>query len=101
LWHSTSLVRWIVSSPKDSPPQAEFPNSRAPVEASLREARSATSSPNSASELAQAHGLRGYDAVRLAAAQCVADEELVLVTGDIELAAAAKAVGIAVSITNA
>ena len=54
-----------------------------------------------AGELAQAHGLRGYDAVHLAAAQSIADHELVLVTGDIDLAAAAQSVGIAVSITTA
>jgi len=54
-----------------------------------------------AGELAQAHGLRGYDAVHLAAAQSVADDDLVLITGDIDLAAAAQSVGIAVSITTA
>jgi len=54
-----------------------------------------------AGELAQAHGLRGYDAVHLAAAQSIADDDLVLVTGDVDLAAAAQSVGIAVSITTA
>jgi len=54
-----------------------------------------------AGELAQAHGLRGYDAVHLAAAQSIADDDLVLITGDIDLAAAAQSVGIAVSITTA
>ena len=54
-----------------------------------------------AGELAQVHGLRGYDAVHLAAAQSVADDDLVLITGDIDLAAAAQSVGIAVSITTA
>ncbi len=55
---------------------------------------------HAAGGVAQAHLLRGYDAVHLAAAQSVADEDLVLITGDIELAAAAQAVGIAVSITR-
>ena len=50
----------------------------------------------SAGELAQQHGLRGYDAVHLAAALAVADDDLVLVTGDVDLASAAKAAGIAV-----
>jgi uncharacterized protein len=55
----------------------------------------------SAGELAQQHGLRGYDAVRLAAALAVADDDLVLVTGDVDLAAAAQAAGIAVSVVTA
>lgn len=55
----------------------------------------------SAGELAQQHGLRGYDAVHLAAALAVADDDLVLVTGDIELAAAAQAAGIALSVLTA
>ena len=55
----------------------------------------------SAGELAQQHGLRGYDAVHLAAALAVADDDLVLVTGDVELAAAAQAAGIAVSVVQA
>jgi uncharacterized protein len=53
-----------------------------------------------AGELAQAHGLRGYDAVHLAASSAVADSDVVLVSGDIDLANAAKSIGIAVSITN-
>lgn len=53
-----------------------------------------------AGELAQAHGLRGYDAVHLAAALAVADSDVVLVTGDSDLAEAANSIGIAVSITN-
>ncbi len=56
---------------------------------------------HTAGELAQAHGLRGYDAVHLAAAAAVAEGDLVVVTGDSDLAAAATATGIAVSITNA
>lgn len=54
-----------------------------------------------AGELAQSHGLRGYDAVHLAAAIAVADRDLVLVTGDASLAAAAAAVGLSVSNTHA
>ena len=51
-------------------------------------------------ELAQAYGLRGYDAVHLAAASAIADSDVVLVTGDSVLANAANSIGIAVSITN-
>ncbi len=54
-----------------------------------------------AGELAQAHGLRGYDAVHLAAASAVADSDVVLVTGDADMANAANSIGIAASITNA
>jgi uncharacterized protein len=53
-----------------------------------------------AGELAQAHGLRGYDAVHLAAASAVADSDVVLVTSDSDLAKAANSIGIAVSIPN-
>lgn len=53
-----------------------------------------------AGELAQSHGLRGYDAVHLAAARAVADSDLVLVTGDIDLAAAASALGVSVAATT-
>ena len=52
-----------------------------------------------AGELAQSHGLRGYDAVHLAGASAVADSDVVLVTGDSDLANAANSIGIAVSIT--
>ena len=55
----------------------------------------------SAGELAQQRGLRGYDAVHLAAALAVADDDLVLITGDLELATAAQAAGIAVSVVTA
>lgn len=55
----------------------------------------------SAGELAQLHALRGHDAVHLAAALAVADDDLVLVTGDVELATAAQAAGIAVSVVTA
>ncbi len=40
----------------------------------------------SAGDLAQTHGLRGYDAVHLASAALIHDEELVLVTGVRDLA---------------
>jgi uncharacterized protein len=54
-----------------------------------------------AGELAQAHGLRGYDAMHLAAALAVVDNDVVLITGDSDLAKAANSIGIAVSVTNA
>lgn len=47
--------------------------------------------------LAQEHGLRGDDAVHLAAVNAVADGDLVLVTGDADLAAAAIALGVPVA----
>jgi uncharacterized protein len=53
-----------------------------------------------AGELAQAHGLRGYDALHLAAASAVSGSDFVLVTGDSDLAKAANSIGIAVSVTN-
>jgi predicted nucleic acid-binding protein len=51
----------------------------------------------SAGELAEQHALRGYDAVHLAAALAVADDDVVLVSGDGELAAAARAAGLVVA----
>jgi predicted nucleic acid-binding protein len=45
--------------------------------------------------LAHTHGLRAYDAVHLASAASVADDEFVLVAADSELIAAARAIGIA------
>ena len=54
-----------------------------------------------AGALAWTQGLRGYDAVHLAAGLNVADDDAVFVTGDSNLAAAAQALGIAVSNTNA
>ena len=53
----------------------------------------------SAGELAELHALRGYDAVHLAAALSVGDAELVVVTGDRELARAASAAGLSVAST--
>lgn len=53
-----------------------------------------------AGRLAQDHALRGYDAVHLAAALSVADDDLVLITGDHELAAAALDLGLGVAETG-
>ncbi len=50
-----------------------------------------------AGHLAELHGLRGYDAVHLAAADRVRDPELVVVTGDRPLLTAAAAEGMATS----
>lgn len=47
-----------------------------------------------AGALAEAHGLRGYDAVHLAAANRVADADLVLVAGDRQILAAAASAGL-------
>ncbi len=54
---------------------------------------------HNAGELAKAHQLRGYDAVHLAAAVSAVDAELVLVTGDNDLAGAARSLGIPVALT--
>lgn len=51
-------------------------------------------------ELAQRFGLRGYDAVHLAAGLAMNDDEVVLVTGDHDLAAAARAAGMAMALTT-
>jgi uncharacterized protein len=53
-----------------------------------------------AGELAQAHRLRGYDAVHLAAAVAALDTELVLVTGDEDLAGAGRAQGLPVALVG-
>jgi len=50
-----------------------------------------------AGELAEAHGLRGYDAVHLAAAQRAADSDFVVVAGDQALLRAAEAVGLSIA----
>lgn len=47
-----------------------------------------------AGDLAEDFALRGYDAVHLASAEAIADEDAVLVTADTELAAAAASLGI-------
>ena len=54
----------------------------------------------SAGQLAEAHSLRGYDAVHLASATIASDAELVLVTGDQHLGSAAKEIGISVALTT-
>jgi hypothetical protein len=48
-----------------------------------------------AGALAEAAALRGYDAVHLAAAESIADGDLVMVAGDTALNAAAGALGLA------
>lgn len=53
-----------------------------------------------AGALAQDRGLRGYDAVHLAAAVAIADDQTVLVTGDGDLASAAGEMGLAVALTT-
>lgn len=55
---------------------------------------------STAGRLAQDHELRGYDAVHLAAALAVADDDLVLVTDDAELATAAALEGLSVATSN-
>lgn len=53
-----------------------------------------------AGELAEEHGLRGYGAVHLAAGLAVDDDDVVFVTGDADLAQAARAEGMAVALTT-
>lgn len=53
-----------------------------------------------AGAMAQQHALRGYDAVHLAAAERVADETTVLLSGDRELGNAARALGLVVADTS-
>ena len=53
-----------------------------------------------AGELAELHALRGYDAVHLAAAERIADDTTVVVSGDRELLAAAGTLGLAVADTS-
>jgi len=50
-----------------------------------------------AGELAETQGLRGYDAVHLAAAERAADNDFVLVAGDRALLTSAAAVGLTVA----
>jgi predicted nucleic acid-binding protein len=50
-----------------------------------------------AGQLAETHGLRGYDAVHLAAAHRVHDPDLVLVAGDHALLTAATADGMSIA----
>jgi hypothetical protein len=49
--------------------------------------------------LAEAHALRGYDAVHLAAAEALGGQEVILVAGDGALCQAAEALGLAVART--
>lgn len=51
-----------------------------------------------AGELAEAAGLRGYDVVHLAAAESMADPDLVVVTGDGPLRNAARDLGLATAV---
>lgn len=53
-----------------------------------------------AGDVAQDFGLRGFDAVHVAAAQLLDSREVVMVTGDRELATAAAKCGLAVAITS-
>lgn len=55
---------------------------------------------HAAGQLAEDHALRGYDAVHLAAALRLAADDLVLVTGDRDLASAGDAVGLNVAPTS-
>ena len=50
-----------------------------------------------AGDLAELHGLRGYDAVHLASFERVADENVVLLTFDEDLRIAARSLGLAVA----
>jgi predicted nucleic acid-binding protein len=52
-----------------------------------------------AGSLAESHALRGYDALHLAAAEFVKDNELVFVSGDANLCEAANQIGIPVART--
>ena len=54
-----------------------------------------------AGDLAQHHGLRGYDAIHLAGAERLDDHEVVFAACDAELLQAATGLGIAVSATTA
>ena len=55
-----------------------------------RQRRDGRRAARHAGELAQRHELRGYDAVHLAAAVTVRSADLVVVTGDNDLARAAR-----------
>jgi uncharacterized protein len=54
----------------------------------------------SAGALAQRFGLCGYDAVHLAAGLAMNDADVLLVTGDHDLATAAQAAGVATALTS-
>jgi hypothetical protein len=53
-----------------------------------------------AGRLAQRHGLRGYDAIHLAAGVTISDRDAVFVTGDADLADAARAAGLATAVLH-
>lgn len=53
-----------------------------------------------AGDLAEWFSLRGYDAIHLAGAERVADDDAVLVAGDRDLCTAARALGLAVTDTS-
>jgi uncharacterized protein len=53
-----------------------------------------------AGELAETHALRGYDAVHLAAAEQLHDDELVVVAGDAAMLRAGEALGFAIAATS-
>jgi predicted nucleic acid-binding protein len=55
---------------------------------------------HNAGGLAQEHGLRGYDAVHLAAGVTISDDDTVFVTGDADLADAARATGLATAVPS-
>ncbi len=48
-----------------------------------------------AGDLAEAAALRGYDAVHLTAAESLADQDVLIVTGDAALGRATRALGLA------
>jgi uncharacterized protein len=50
-----------------------------------------------AGDLAEQHGLRGYEAVQLASAEAVADADTVLVAADARLLRAGGAIGLMVA----
>ena len=53
-----------------------------------------------AGALAEQRGLRGYDAIHLAAAQAIADHDTVFATGDKHLADAAADIGLSIAIAH-
>ena len=55
---------------------------------------------SAAGELAEAHQLRGYDAIHLAAAQEMADGDAVLISGDRQLIDAAAREGLATALAQ-
>lgn len=55
---------------------------------------------SAAGELAEAHQLRGYDAIHLAAAQAMADGDAMLISGDRQLIDAAAREGLATALAQ-